>query len=287
MRLLPLYKERGMLMEHVTIIEGGKRLSVFATIRSIWQYRALLFALSKRDVSVKFKQAVIGIAWVVLQPLVNTAIFSVVFGIFAKFDSGVLPYPVFVFSGMVLWQFFSRATSEGSNSLVANSHLLTKVYFPRALLPLVPIFAASVDFFFASLFMLAISVALGASLAWTAFLIPFIAIAAGLMAYGIALTLAPINAIYRDIGIALPFLIQTLLFLTPIAYPQTLIPDRYQWLLDFHPLATLVSLIRWSSFGTTAPSFLATGVLIATIVILITLGIRVMRYLEGNLVDRI
>ena len=275
------------MMEHVTLIEGGKSHGLIATFHSLWQYRALVFALSKRDVSVKFKQAAIGIAWVVLQPLISAVIFSVVFGVFAKFDSGELLYLVFVFSGMVLWQFFSRSTSEGSNSMVSNSYLLTKVYFPRALLPLVPIFAASVDFFFASIFMLVVSFARGASLAWSVFLLPLIALATGLMAYGIALTLAPINALYRDVGIALPFLIQTLLFLTPIAYPASIIPERYLWLLDFHPLATMVSLMRWSVFGVAPPSYLALTVLVAAIVAFLCLGLLVMRRLEGTLVDRI
>lgn len=274
-------------MEYFTLIESGQSSGFMATVRSLWQYRALLIALTKRDVSVKFKQAVIGVAWVVLQPLVSAAIFSVVFGVFAKFDSGKLPYAVFVFSGMVLWQFFARSTSEGANSLVSNAHLLTKVYFPRALLPLVPIVAAMVDFSFAALFMMGISILLGASIAWTVVFVPLVLLAAALMAYGIALILAPINALYRDVGIALPFLIQTLLFLTPIAYPINIIPERFHWLLDFHPLATLVAMMRWSVFGTTAPSSLAVFVLLISIIILVTVGLRVMRRLEGTLVDRI
>lgn len=151
------------MMAHMTVIEAGKSPGMGATLRAIWQYRALLLALSKRDVSVKFKQAAIGIVWVILQPLVSAAIF----GIFARFESGELPYPVFAFSGMVLWHFFSRSTSEGASSLVSNAHLLTKVYFPRALLPLVPVFAASVDFLFATLFMVLTSVAIGVPIAWT------------------------------------------------------------------------------------------------------------------------
>lgn len=274
-------------MQSVIIIDGERPQTVLTTLKSIWQYRALLLALSKRDISVRFKQAAIGISWVVLQPLVSAIIFSLVFGVFAKFDSGELPYPVFVFSGMVLWQFFSRSTSEGANSLVSNAHLLTKVYFPRALLPLVPIVAALVDFSFATAFMVAISLALGVTVAWTILLLPFIALLAGLLAYGIALILSPINALYRDVGIALPFFIQTLLFLTPIAYPATIIPERYMWLLDFHPLATLITLIRWSLFSTPAPSSLALFILAITILSLLLLGLRVMRKLEGTLVDRI
>jgi lipopolysaccharide transport system permease protein len=287
MRLLPVPEKRWLMTSRVTTITADGDQGVVQTLRSLWEYRALLVALAKRDVSVKFKQAAVGFFWVLIQPLVSTAIFSIIFGVFARFEAGETPYPFFVLSGMILWQYFARSVTEGAGSFVANAHLLTKVYFPRVILPVVPTLAAAVDFLLASIMMVALLVIAGTGIAWTVILIPVVGLAAALMAFGISMILAPINALYRDVGIALPFLIQTLLFLTPVAYPPNVIPERFAWLLDFHPLATLVGLMRWSVFGLPAPSVTAMAVLTGTIVLLLIVGMKVLRRLEGSLVDRI
>lgn len=247
----------------------------------------MLAVMARREISVRYKQTALGITWTVLQPIVSTAIFSVIFGILARFPSGEIPYPVFVFSGLLIWQYFSRSLSDGCGSIVAYGGMLSKIYFPRILLPLIGPIANAVDLFISLTVLITIMLALGLTPSWALIFIPIVVLLAGAFAYAIALILAPLNALYRDIGIVVPYALQMLLFMTPILFPSEIVPERFRILLDFHPIATLVSLMRHLVVGAPAPSLLAITFLLGVLAVLLVLGVRTLTSLEATLVDRI
>ena len=269
------------------IIKPIQNRTLLYELKEIFVYRELLFSLAMRDIQIRYKQASIGIAWVVLQPIITTAIFTFVFSYLAKIPSNGIPYPVFVLSGLLMWQYFSRVLTEGSLSLVANSGIITKIYFPRALIPLIVTIVAAVDFFLSFLILSILMLLFGVAFQWTIVFVPFILLCAGLLAYSISLLLSPLNAIYRDIGIVLPFLVQIAMYLTPVIYPLSIIPDRWRFIFEFNPAATIIESMRWTMLGQEMPSLFSFGFLLFTIGLFFTLGIKVFRKLEPTLVDRI
>lgn len=262
--------------------------------RSIWEeageilrYRELLQTMAMRDVQIRYKQAAIGVLWVVLQPILTSAIFTFIFSYLAKIPSQGVPYPIFVFSGLLLWQYFSRVVSEGSGSLVANANIITKIYFPRLLIPLTVVISAGVDFLLASVVLVAMMLIFGVALPWTIIFIPVFMLMAGVLGYAIALWLAPLNAIYRDISIALPFMVQIGMYLTPVIYPLSVVPEKWQWVFMLNPVATIVESMRWAVLGTPAPTMAAYAIYAGITLFMILVGLRIFRKLEPTLVDRI
>lgn len=269
------------------VIQPAKRRSIFAEIAELVRYRELLFTMAQRDIQIRYKQAVVGIFWVVMQPVIASVIFTFVFSYLAKVPSQGVPYPVFVFSGLLLWQYFARVVTEGAGSLVANAGIITKIYFPRSLIPLIVMLAAAVDFLLATGVMIVLMLILGVSLPWTMIFIPLILMVAGALGYGISLWLAPLNAIYRDIGIVLPFLMQILMYLTPVIYPLSLVPERWQFLFELNPVATIIGSMRWAVLGQDSPSMMAYGVLVGMTFFIYWIGIKIFRRMEPTLVDQI
>lgn len=261
--------------------------SLIDDIQSLLSYRQLLYTLALREISVRYKQTVVGIAWVAAQPIVTSLIFTFIFSHLAKVDSGAVPYPVFVFSGLLLWQYVSRIISEGTASLVAQSHMMTKVFFPRMLIPLIGIAAATIDLCIAILVLLCIMLFLGVSLSPNAVFFPVILLVAAVIGYSLALSLSPINALYRDVGFIIPFALQMLMYLSPVIYPVSLVPTHYRWLYELNPIATLLGAARWSLFGEPAPSLLSIAVLSGFVAVSFSLGRRVFRALEPTIVDRV
>jgi lipopolysaccharide transport system permease protein len=271
----------------VKIIKPHSERSFAEDVASVWANRELLMVLVRREISVRYRQAVIGLLWVVLQPLLTTMIFTTVFVVFVRIPTTEQSYPLFAFAGIAVWQYFSRVVSEGASSLIANSALITKVSFPRLIIPLVPPLAAATDSLIAIAALVLIAIAMGAHLSWTLVLAPIVIIAVGLFGYAIALWMAPLNAVYRDVGIALPPAMQVAMYMSPIVYPASLVPERIRWLYELNPIAVMVNTMRWVVLGTNAPPLAGIGMFVVLTVLMFWGGARFFRRMEGNLIDRI
>jgi lipopolysaccharide transport system permease protein len=269
------------------IIKPHSRRSFFEDVASVWAHRELVLVLVRREISVRYRQTVVGLLWVLLQPLITTAIFTMVFVFFLRIPDQGSSYPLFAFSGIAVWQYFTRIVSEGGGSLISSSAMITKVSFPRLVIPLIAPIAAGLDCLIAIIVLAVMTVAFGAHLNWTVIFAPFVILAVGLFGYAIVLWLAPLNAVYRDIGIVVPFVIQIAMYLSPIVYPASLVPEKIRALYELNPVAVMVNSMRWVVLGTDAPSLAGVGVFAVATVLLFWGGTRTFRNMEGNLVDRI
>lgn len=271
----------------IRIIKPHSERSLAEDLASIWANRELLMVFVRREISVRYRQAVIGLLWVVLQPILSTAIFTTVFIVFVRIPSQEQSYPLFAFAGIAVWQYFSRVVIDGSNSLIANSALITKVSFSRLIIPMVAPLAAALDCMIAILALIVTALLMGAHVSWTVIFAPLVIFAVASFGYAIALWLAPLNAVYRDIGIALPAVMQVAMYMSPIVYPESLVPERIRWLFVLNPIAVMVDSMRWVVLGTNAPSPVELVVFVIVTALLFAGGTRMFRYMEGNLVDRI
>lgn len=254
----------------------------------LWRWRELFLALIVRDISVRYKQTVIGIAWVVLQPLAMVAIFSFLLGKVGNMPTGGLPYPLFAFAAMVPWQIFSRSLVEGSMSLAANRSLVTKVYFPRVLVPAAAVFGGAVDFAITLVILLAMMAWYGFAPGWQILLTPALLALALLTSLGVALWLSALNVLYRDVQFVLPFLAQIWLFVTPVLYPASVIPEKWRLLYAMNPMVTVTESFRWAVLGgATAPEPSMLLVSTATIFIVLLSGMAYFRHVERGMADRI
>lgn len=220
----------------------------------LWRWRELFIALMVRDIAVRYKQTAIGIAWVVVQPLTTVVIFSFLLGKIGNVPTHGLPYPLFAFAAMVPWQLFSRALTDGSMSVATNQSLITKVSFPRILLPAAAVLAAAVDFAITFIILLAMMMWCGVSLSWQILLTPLLLLFTLLASLGVALWLSALNALYRDVRVALPFLVQVWLFLTPVLYPTSVVPERWLWLYALNPMVTVTDTFRWAMLNDPTPA---------------------------------
>ncbi len=269
------------------IIRPQSDLTILNNIHDVWVNRDIAWTLALREIQIRYKQSVIGVAWALVQPLITTLIFTLIFGFLVKIPTNGIPYPVFVLSGLLFWQYFSKVVVESSGSLVKNEGIITKVFFPRLLLPLVPALSAAVDMGIALIILLALMLIYGTPPTPYIIFLPFLLLATGLLGYGIGLILSPINAIYRDIGIALPFFIQIGMYLTPVIYPVSFVPEKYQWLFLLNPVATLLDTARAVMLGNPFPSLAAFGILLLWTALIFIIGFRCFRKLEPAIVDRI
>lgn len=218
-------------------------------LQEIWTARGLLYHLVWRDVKVRYKQTVLGAAWAILQPMMAMVIFSIFFGRLAKMPSAGLPYPIFAYAGLVPWQFFSSSLTESSNSLVNNKSLITKIYFPRVVIPCSSVFAALVDFSIAFVVLLGMMVYYGIAPTWRLLVVlPLVALVI-VTALAVGLWLSALNVKYRDVRYLIPFLSQFWLFATPIAYPSDLVPPAFRVVYGLNPMAGVVEGFRWAMLG--------------------------------------
>jgi lipopolysaccharide transport system permease protein len=237
-------------------------------LAELWRYRELIFFLAWRDITVRYKQTALGVAWAVLQPVSTMIVFSIFFGKLAGIPSDGLPYPVFAYCALLPWQMFAYSLTESSNSLVANQQLITKVYFPRLTIPIAVILASLVDFVIA--FVLLIGMMgyyhiIPTQALWT---LPLFVLLAVSLALGVGLWLSALNVRYRDVRYTLPFLTQVWLFATPIAYPSSLVPEQWRALYGLNPMAGVVEGFRWALLGTEK-----TPLALLTVSVFVTLGI--------------
>jgi len=215
-------------------------------IRELWDYRELFYFLAWRDMKVRYKQTVLGVLWAIIQPLFTMVIFTVVFGQMANISSEGVPKPIFYFSALLPWIYFSSTLSNSGMSLVANSGLLTKIYFPRIILPASAALGGLVDFMVGSVLLIGFIVYYDLSVGWSLILWPILTLPLVLLAFGMGTFLAALNVKYRDVKYAIPFGIQLLLFMTPIIYPSSVFPERFQWLLALNPLSGLIEAFRYA-----------------------------------------
>jgi lipopolysaccharide transport system permease protein len=218
-------------------------------LREIWRYRELLYFFTWRDIKVRYKQTVIGVLWAVIQPFLTMVVFSVFFGRLAKIPSEGIPYPIFVYTGLLPWTYFSQSLTRSSESVVASANLIRKVYFPRLVTPISASLSALVDFFISFAILLALMLYYKFLPTIGVFLFPVLVLLTFLCSTGIGFWLSALNVMYRDIRYAVPFVVNLGMFLTPVIYPVSIIPERYSWILYLNPMAGIIESFRATILG--------------------------------------
>jgi lipopolysaccharide transport system permease protein len=272
--------------ERLTVIRPAPRWPRL-DVRELWHYRELLGRFVWRDVKVRYKQTLIGIAWAILQPFLTMVIFTLVFGKFANFPAQGQQYPVFVYSGLLLWAYFSSSVTQASTSLVSNVPLVTKVYFPRVLLPLASALVPLVDFVMASSVLVGLMAYYGTPLASDFYLAPVFMLLAMITAAGTGLLLSALNVRYRDVPYAIPFLIQTWLYFSSVIYPIAALPEKWQWLLALNPMNGAITGFRWALVGTPPPVLGQFAISVVSGIVILLVGLGFFRRSEPKFADTI
>jgi homopolymeric O-antigen transport system permease protein len=234
--------------EPLVVIQPSKAW-VALNLKGLWAYRELLYFLMWRDLKVRYKQSVLGITWVILQPLLTTVIFTIFLGKLARVPSDNIPYPIFVYAALLPWTFFSSAITSSGNSLVGSANLITKVYFPRLIIPGAAVGARLVDFGIAFIILIGLMVYYHIALTNAVLLLPVLVVLVALLALGFGMWTSALNVKYRDVGVALPVLIQLWMFASPVVYPSSIVPAKYQWLYNLNPMVGILDGFRAALFG--------------------------------------
>ncbi|HEY8225363.1 MAG TPA: ABC transporter permease [Pyrinomonadaceae bacterium] len=253
--------------------------------RELWDYRELLYFLTLRDIKVRYKQTALGAAWAIIQPFFMMVVFSLFFGRLAGVKSDDIPYPIFTFCALLPWQLFAHALTESSNSLVANERLITKVYFPRLVVPMAAVLGGLVDFAVAFVILLAMMFYYGIVPTWAIVTLPAFIVFAVMTALAVGLWLSALNVKYRDVRYTINFLIQFWLFATPVAYPSSIVPERWRPLYGLNPMAGVVEGFRWALLGTKQPPGAMLVVSISVVVALLIGGLYYFRRMEQEFAD--
>ena len=256
-------------------------------LHEVWQYRELLYFFVWRDVKVRYKQTVIGVLWVVLQPLMTMGVFTIFFGRLAKLPSEGLPYPVFYFAALVPWAYFATALANCTNIVVANQNVITKVYFPRLVLPLVAVCSGLLDFMIGLVVMITLALVFGIHVTATVTLLPFFLILALLTALGVGLWTSALNALYRDVASIIPFIIQFWMLASPVAYPSSLVPARWRWLYGLNPMAGVIDGFRWALTGHGQPPGAQMVASTAMVAVVLVGGLFFFQRIESTVADRV
>jgi lipopolysaccharide transport system permease protein len=260
----------------VTTIEPAER-RLMPEFRELWRHRHLAFLFAWRDVKVRYKQSLIGIAWAVLQPFLTMVVFTLIFGKFANFPSQGLPYPVFVYAGLLPWTFFASSLGLSAASVVTNRILVQKVYFPRLILPLSAVLVPLVDLCFSSVVLLGVMAWFDVAVQPTVVLAPFFLLLIAMTAVGVGSALAVINVRYRDVPYTIPFLIQLWLYASPVIYPTAELPEKYQIISALNPVVAGVTGFRWALTGTPPPD---------TIVLVLGITMAIVMFVGGLVIYR-
>ena len=246
--------------EPLVTIQPSKSWGLLS-LRDLWVYRELLYFLTWRDLKVRYKQTVLGVTWVVLQPLLTTFIFTLFLGMLVRVPSDGTPYALFVFTGMLPWTFFTGAITTSSNGLVGNAHLITKVYFPRSLIPISAVAGRLVDFAIGSAVLAVLMAYYGVGVTWHLAALPLLVILLTLLALGLGMAASALNVRYRDVGVLVPLLLQLWMYASPVVYPVSLVPGRWRRLYALNPLVGVIEGFRsallgrefdWSALGVSA-----------------------------------
>ena len=235
---------------HVTVIEPRKGWRAL-DLQELWAYRELLYVLTMRDIKVRYKQTVLGFSWAIIQPAMMMLVFSVIFGGLAKMPSDGHPYPLFVYSGLLPWTFFQTAVGSASNSLLNSSHLVTKVYFPRLMIPLSAIGSGLADFLIATMVLFVLMAIYGGTFGLSLLLAPLLILGVAFVALGVGTFLAALTVSYRDFRYVVPFVLQLWMFATPVVYPASIVPEKWRMLLYLNPMAGMIEGFRSAFLGST------------------------------------
>jgi len=266
------------------VIQPRKNL-LHIDLKAVWEYRELLYFLVWREVKVRYKQTMLGSAWAILQPLFTMVLFTAIFGHFAKIPSDDLPYSLFAYTALLPWTYFSQAISRSGTSLVDNANMISKVYFPRLIVPLAAVVTPLVDFFLAFLVLLGMMVWFGIVPGWNAQALPLFLFLACLTALAMSLWLSTLNVRYRDVRHTIPFLMQLWMYASPIAYPVSLIPDKWRMLYSLNPMMGVIEGFRWALLGKQSPDFRVIAVSTAIILALLLGGLVYFRRMEQTFAD--
>ena len=271
----------------ITILRPPKGLAAL-NLRDLWIYRELVLFMIWRDIKVRYKQTLLGAAWAVLQPFLTMVVFTIFFGTLAEVPSDGVPYPIFTYAALLPWQLFSKALQDAARSLVSNRHMITKVYFPRLVLPLSSIVAGLVDFGIAFLVLLAMMFYYQIPLRIQMLALPLLLLLALVTALGVGLWLSALNVLYRDIAYVMPFIAQFWMYITPVVYPASMVPEQWRFLYYLNPMTGVVEGFRWALLGThsSLPSSMIILSIVISIVVLVT-GLFYFRRMERLFADMV
>ena len=272
--------------EYDIIIEAGKAQNDYW--KNIWRFRELFYFMAWRDLLVRYKQTIIGVAWSVIRPLLTMLAFVIVFGKVAKLDSHGVPYPILVFAALLPWQLFSSSLAEASNSLVTNSNIISKIYFPRVIIPLSSIIVCLVDFLFSLIIFIIMLLFYKFKLTINAIFLPGFMIMALFSAIGVSLWLSALTVKYRDFRYVVPFIVQFGLYISPVGFDSSHIPERWRYIYSLNPIVGVIDGFRWCLLGGPStfywPSFITS---LVSIVVLLVIGINYFRATERTFADKI
>ena len=256
-------------------------------LREVWAYRELLYFFIWRDVKIRYKQTAIGVLWVVLQPVLNMLVFYIFFGRLAKLPSDGLPYPIFYFAALVPWTYFSYALQMTTNVVVDNQHLITKVYFPRLILPISSALSGLVDFAIGFVVLALFTFAFGIKPSLPALWLPVLLLLAVFTALGVGLWLSALNALYRDVRYVVPFIMQFWMFASPVVYPASMVPQRWRWLYGLNPMVGVIDGFRWAITGRGHAPGLLMLVSAFAVALVVLGGLVFFNRMEGTVADRV
>ena len=254
-------------------------------LQAVWQYRELLYFLIWRDVKIRYKQTILGAAWAILQPLMTMVVFTVIFGTFANIPSDGLPYPIFTYTALLPWHYFSQAISRSGDSLVSSANLISKVYFPRLIVPIAAALAPLVDFALAFVLLLGMMVWFGIFPTWGVLALPLFLLLALMTALAVSLFLSAMNVKYRDVRHTIPFLVQFWMYASPVAYPVSLVPEKWRLLYGLNPMVGVIDGFRWALLGKSSPDFGPMAVSAAVVLALLLGGIVYFKRMERIFAD--
>jgi len=252
---------------------------------ALWEFRELFYFLVWRDVKIRYKQTIIGAAWAIVQPVMTMVIFTVIFGNFAKIPSDGLPYAIFSYTALLPWNYFSQAIARSGDSLVGDANLIKKVYFPRLMIPLASVSSPLVDFFISFLVLLAMLAWFGITPGWGVLVLPLLLVLVFMTALAVGLWLSPLNARYRDVRYAIPFLIQLWMYASPVVYSVNIVPEKWRMLFSLNPLAGVIEGFRWALLGKGDPAIGAIMISACVVLMLLLGGIFFFKRMERYFVD--
>jgi lipopolysaccharide transport system permease protein len=277
--------EQGVRYTPPTLRIAPPRGWLHLDLREVWAARELLYFFVWRDIKVRYKQTAIGAAWAVIQPFMTMLVFSLFFGKLAKMPSHGLPYPVFYYSALLPWTYFAGALQHATSVVVEQQHVITKVYFPRLVLPLSAVASGLLDFAISFTVFLGMMIWYHIKPGPAMLFFPLFLLLAVLTALGVGLWLSAINAIYRDVRYVVPFLVQFWMFASPVAYPSSLVPERWRWLYGLNPMAGVIEGFRWALTGTGQPPSSLLAVSAFMVLLLVAGGAAYFQKMEGTIAD--
>ncbi len=272
-------------MQEITKITAGSSFVSF-DLKDLWKYRELLYFMTWRDVKIRYKQTAIGVFWAILQPVLTTAIFTIIFSSIARFESINVPYPLFALSGILIWLYVNTSVSMASNSLVGNTNLVTKIYFPRLIVPFAATLSGLIDLLFGIFLLVPLMVYYGTSVSWQIVFAPVFVLFGVLLTLALGTLFSALNVKFRDVKFALPFALQIWMFLSPVFYPLEILSEKWRMVFAFTPLTGILQGFRASHFGTEFDWFAIVISVVMTFVLLI-FALIVFKRMEDDFADLI